>query len=106
MCYVMRSNGCWIARSTGSPKPAAFQHGFCGWKLDYHIDGLAEGSEGPLSLHIERHPHACRQPVKLRRSEEHTSELQSLMRNSYAVFCLKKKKSKTQPNHNVTYTTK
>src|SRR3546814_1146738 len=29
---------------------------------------------------------------KTRRSEEHTSELQSLMRNSYAVFCLKKKK--------------
>src|SRR3546814_4716475 len=29
-----------------------------------------------------------------RRSEEHTSELQSLMRNSYAVFCLKKKKRK------------
>src|SRR3546814_2048883 len=28
------------------------------------------------------------------RSEEHTSELQSLMRNSYAVFCLKKKKIK------------
>src|SRR3546814_10781169 len=34
------------------------------------------------------------------RSEEHTSELQSLMRISYAVFCLKKKKQKktTQPN--------
>src|SRR3546814_10841345 len=29
------------------------------------------------------------------RSEEHTSELQSLMRNSYAVFCLKKKKRTT-----------
>src|SRR3546814_2700211 len=29
---------------------------------------------------------------KLKRSEEHTSELQSLMRISYAVFCLKKKK--------------
>src|SRR3546814_8453884 len=29
------------------------------------------------------------------RSEEHTSELQSLMRNSYAVVCLKKKKNKT-----------
>src|SRR3546814_3856524 len=29
------------------------------------------------------------------RSEEHTSELQSLMRNSYAVFCLKKKTSNT-----------
>src|SRR3546814_1867736 len=33
------------------------------------------------------------------RSEEHTSELQSLMRTSYAVFCLKKKKS---PNSNQT----
>src|SRR3546814_5140331 len=31
-------------------------------------------------------------PVFTRRSEEHTSELQSLMRISYAVFCLKKKK--------------
>src|SRR3546814_10208294 len=31
-----------------------------------------------------------------RRSEEHTSELQSLMRNSYAVFCLKKKKQKAR----------
>src|SRR3546814_10613920 len=30
------------------------------------------------------------------RSEEHTSELQSLMRISYAVFCLKKKKNHTQ----------
>src|SRR3546814_7232698 len=30
------------------------------------------------------------------RSEEHTSELQSLMRNSYAVFCLKKKKKYTK----------
>src|SRR3546814_10828327 len=34
-------------------------------------------------------------PVMLR-SEEHTSELQSLMRISYAVFCLKKKKQKTK----------
>src|SRR3546814_7746391 len=31
-------------------------------------------------------------PSRPRRSEEHTSELQSLMRTSYAVFCLKKKK--------------
>src|SRR3546814_4650185 len=36
------------------------------------------------------------------RSEEHTSELQSLMRISYAVFCLKKKKRTTQQT--VTYT--
>src|SRR3546814_2494418 len=32
-------------------------------------------------------------PMPLARSEEHTSELQSLMRNSYAVFCLKKTKN-------------
>src|SRR3546814_3027647 len=39
------------------------------------------------------------------RSEEHTSELQSLMRISYAVFCLNKKKTKHTPNqltHNTT----
>src|SRR3546814_5684908 len=33
------------------------------------------------------------------RSEEHTSELQSLMRISYAVFCLKKKKTKIKENN-------
>src|SRR3546814_8840177 len=33
------------------------------------------------------------QPLDRSRSEEHTSELQSLMRISYAVFCLKKKKN-------------
>src|SRR3546814_6581435 len=40
------------------------------------------------------------------RSEEHTSELQSLMRISYAVFCLKKKKIKSikqQDNHKELY---
>src|SRR3546814_3753551 len=36
-------------------------------------------------------PPAVRGGVRARRSEEHTSELQSLMRISYAVFCLKKK---------------
>src|SRR3546814_9154843 len=40
------------------------------------------------------------------RSEEHTSELQSLMRISYAVFCLKKKKKRNQPQSNHQLTTK
>src|SRR3546814_6499629 len=43
------------------------------------------------------------------RSEEHTSELQSLMRISYAVFCLKKKTNKTMHNtyyHNIKHETK
>src|SRR3546814_8471176 len=39
------------------------------------------------------HPHGLGQHRELRRSEEHTSELQSLMRISYAVFCLKKNNS-------------
>src|SRR3546814_2791284 len=41
--------------------------------------------------------HARSQAVQQQaRSEEHTSELQSLMRSSYAVFCLKKKKKKDE----------
>src|SRR3546814_4904895 len=40
--------------------------------------------------------------VRIFRSEEHTSELQSLMRISYAVFCLKKKKNISNPyNHSL-----
>src|SRR3546814_7503591 len=38
---------------------------------------------------------ASMNPEHTQRSEEHTSELQSLMRISYAVFCLKKKKQNT-----------
>src|SRR3546814_7917516 len=37
------------------------------------------------------------------RSEEHTSELQSLMRISYAVFCLKKKTKSTTQEHNTNH---
>src|SRR3546814_8223725 len=44
-----------------------------------------------------------RSPARRPRSEEHTSELQSLMRISYAVFCLKKKKP-TQITDQMTHT--
>src|SRR3546814_685327 len=44
-----------------------------------------------IALHL---PRAGPPPELGARSEEHTSELQSLMRSSYAVFCLKKKKTK------------
>src|SRR3546814_6284964 len=40
----------------------------------------------------------------VQRSEEHTSELQSLMRISYAVFCLKKKNKNTKNQSKYTYT--
>src|SRR3546814_8430205 len=40
-------------------------------------------------------PQSAAEPDRVIRSEEHTSELQSLMRTSYAVFCLKKKTEQT-----------
>src|SRR3546814_4173312 len=72
-----------------------------------HDEALAAEQAGEdLALEVDAHRHAARtgqeavlladQPAavlgQLHRSEEHTSELQSLMRISYAVFCLKKKK--------------
>src|SRR3546814_3674716 len=53
-------------------------------------EGLLRRLDGKERVAIVRHvPFMTVTPVK--RSEEHTSELQSLIRNSYAVFCLKKK---------------
>src|SRR3546814_7702983 len=49
---------------------------------------------------VVRHPQVAVVPVQ--RSEEHTSELQSLMRISYAVFCLKKKKKKIMTKQHTT----
>src|SRR3546814_3427989 len=50
----------------------------------------------PSSRHRREWPAITPSP---HRSEEHTSELQSLMRISYAVFCLKKKKNKLKLLH-------
>src|SRR3546814_3997003 len=55
--------------------------------------GRAPGRLG--RCHVTQPPVCC----GAERSEEHTSELQSLMRISYAVFCLKKKKTKKTRNH-------
>src|SRR3546814_7747383 len=52
-------------------------------------ESLVDG--GDSSTYAAWYPDATRR----KRSEEHTSELQSLMRISYAVFCLEKKKSNT-----------
>src|SRR3546814_9900795 len=46
---------------------------------------------------------ASTESVSRVRSEEHTSELQSLMRISYAVFCLKKKNKQQRPIYNNMY---
>src|SRR3546814_4511625 len=54
------------------------------------LERAAEGPDRPLFPQGEQRPR--RGPDSGFRSEEHTSELQSLMRISYAVFCLKKTK--------------
>src|SRR3546814_3905027 len=54
-------------------------------------------ASAPISQRSHRASRCATKPPtasRTRRSEEHTSELQSLMRISYAVFCLKKKKNK------------
>src|SRR3546814_1871743 len=54
--------------------------------------GIVRHYSAPSDCIRQRHHAAHRAPDDAhRRSEEHTSELQSLMRISYAVFCLKKK---------------
>src|SRR3546814_2394439 len=62
----------------------------------YDRQGYRSFSYGLLAgFSDEREPAAAEADI---RSEEHTSELQSLMRSSYAVFCLKKKKNKHTSN--------
>src|SRR3546814_1877868 len=67
-------------------------------RLGQHIVILRDGKVEQVGTpdDIRNHPaneYVERFVVRRGRSEEHTSELQSLMRNSYAVFCLKKKKT-------------
>src|SRR3546814_2054375 len=56
----------------------------------------AQPLEGKLHLSRQSAAHLHRAVRHFGRSEEHTSELQSLMRISYAVFCLKKQKNNTK----------
>src|SRR3546814_8757059 len=58
------------------------------------LDGqrdAGEDAEIPEVVEVTRHRIAAADRIEHERSEEHTSELQSLMRISYAVFCLKQK---------------
>src|SRR3546814_3095691 len=70
------------------------------------IDAKVE-IERPVEIRLQAEflrPLAVARPAEIHRkdrSEEHTSELQSLMRISYAVFCLKKKKKTYDKNQNM-----
>src|SRR3546814_3646090 len=70
--------------------------------------GLYRAESGGIAVDADDPPHLPRRRHRGFRSEEHTSELQSLMRISYAVFCLKKKNKPNQNSehdpHTTTYT--
>src|SRR3546814_2434375 len=67
-----------------------------GSQLPHHVF-----RRGPLRLRMRKDRRPVLRPhVVALRSEEHTSELQSLMRISYAVFCLKKKTNTTTADLN------
>src|SRR3546814_4709987 len=65
------------------------------------LERLPHSGEGLVMRDVNYAVEMVRQPGQIR-SEEHTSELQSLMRSSYAVFCLKKKKTKNIHNNTCT----
>src|SRR3546814_9736209 len=72
------------------------RRGACGHAGDYGTDCIHRCTLLQKLTHRFARTTPCR--IGVLRSEEHTSELQSLMRISYAVFCLKKKKiTKQQP---------
>src|SRR3546814_4924467 len=62
--------------------------------LDPHVEHAGDAAGGVVGVQGAEHQVAGKRGLDRDRSEEHTSELQSLMRSSYAVFCLKKKNSK------------
>src|SRR3546814_7927698 len=63
------------------------------------IQGSAVSNPGEELLALRNLPGVTPYPDWKARSEEHTSELQSLMRISYAVFCLKKKTKQKYTNN-------
>src|SRR3546814_2715750 len=67
--------------------------------VDMAPQDMATGTLADWLVALELTPGVKNAPrLRAERSEEHTSELQSLMRISYAVFCLKKKKQRTNYN--------
>src|SRR3546814_4165244 len=73
------------------------------FRVECFLDARRQGHQPGLGRLEHRHPGAhvgARADERGVRSEEHTSELQSLMRISYAVFCLKKKTKQTKTTNN------
>src|SRR3546814_3460892 len=84
-------------------RPRALVHGCCAEErlLPFGRRSMAPACERSRRLCLPTAEILCSGRSISWRSEEHTSELQSLMRISYAVFCLKKKKSLTRRSNDV-----
>src|SRR3546814_5389385 len=81
---------CRLARANRSYRGTA---GFRGWNPTAVVAGFAAAAVAGRLLGLDAEGIARAMGISYARSEEHTSELQSLMRISYDVFCLQKKKS-------------
>src|SRR3546814_4870244 len=107
----LRTFDCRSAVSTMSVEPGdrgsridvLLRHGVPSVRPDDVLTGLRQVAElettagGVLLTRVAQGPLLEDGTIGDPRSEEHTSELQSLMRISYAVFCLKKKKKQKKP---------
>src|SRR3546814_5204423 len=81
----------WVARFGDQPVSQ-----FTGAQMIADKWGISRDDMEAFALESHRRARVAQKEGRFdRRSEEHTSELQSLMRISYAVFCLKKKQKKT-----------
>src|SRR3546814_4182121 len=89
---LFRSNGNATSLSALPPLLAAVAERAPGERPMLQIDAAADSDYGTLVRVLAAANGAGLQDIGFVRSEEHTSELQSLLRISYAVFCLKKKK--------------
>src|SRR3546814_9370404 len=83
-----------VADHASSRVPEGLDLGICPTVLDRHV-AIDIGVEPLVRLLAAR--------LEATRSEEHTSELQSLMRISYAVFCLKTKTTQYKQQHKNNY---
>src|SRR3546814_8849392 len=77
------------------PEPMPFMSGLS-WLALLSTESLPDLSTPSHAQPLPKRVSAAWVKASLNRSEEHTSELQSLMRISYAVFCLKKKQHKNE----------
>src|SRR3546814_10547564 len=80
----------WVVRVEDGPLSPADQAAFDAWKAESPTN-VAAYARAEAAWRLFDDPPGDAVMDAMRRSEEHTSELQSLMRISYAVFCLKKK---------------